>query len=76
MRSEIDMARAEDDTFLVFFEAQCRGVKLYDLSDAHLDFGVPIAFRRDPSNPHDANVDVDIHRCRDLMISAVKCGLD
>ena len=43
------------DEFLAFFEAQCRGVKLYDASDVRLDFGVPVAFRRDASNQFDSN---------------------
>ncbi len=82
MHSVIDMARAEDDRFLVFFEAKCQGVKVYDLTNVHLDFGVPVAFCRDPSNPHDANcVEVYLqptgwlqqtHPCADL--TAAKLG--
>ncbi len=54
--NDMAMARAGvGNELLVFFEAQCRGVKFYDLADTRLDFGVPIAFRRDPSNKHDDN---------------------
>ncbi len=46
-----------DDEFLAFFAAQCCGIKLYAERDdvAQLDFGLPVAFRRNLSNQHDTN---------------------
>ena len=38
---------------LPFFECQCRGVKLYRLKDAKLEYWTSAPFEREPENEHD-----------------------
>ena len=49
------MRTVMESTALAFFVTECRGVKFYDFKGHHLEFGTPLAFKRNPFHPKDAN---------------------